>query len=296
MYFVNPRLQHAVTQSLRNWIFTLRSFIYVWNKLKNNGFKYISPRCFNQDPVENFFSCVRSHGVRNTNPTCSGFISSTKSLLINNLVSPHSPGSNCDEDDTIGVLSTLKSFFEKRITVEEQATFNIMEISSSTPVQRHATDFTTPYVAGAVAKKILKRLECSECRMKMESGTVLSQNTLIRNRQYKDNKLFHPTSNFTNAFHRLASTLHHILPSLVTNVGIKRQIRQSIDKANYSDIFCGEHPEYAENFIKITFNVIFFYYIRNINCILYGNDVRQKDLHVVTRLAYTKLCKKRAIK
>lgn len=185
----------------------------------------------------------------------------------------HSPGSNCEKDETIGVLSTLKSFFKKRITVEEQATFNIMEIPSSTPV-RHATDFTTPYVAGAVAKKILQRLEGSEYRMKIESGTVLSQNILIRNRQYKDNKLFHPTSNFTNAFHRLTSTLHHILPSLVTNVGIKRQILQSIDKANYSDIFCGEHPEYAENFIKITFNVIFFDYIRNINCILYGKDVR----------------------
>jgi hypothetical protein len=67
----------------------LHGFVYIWNKLKQN-FKYMAPRGFNQDPVEIFFSCIRSHGVGNTRPTCSSFISSYKALLVNNLVSPHS--------------------------------------------------------------------------------------------------------------------------------------------------------------------------------------------------------------
>ncbi|KAJ8914162.1 hypothetical protein NQ315_016241 [Exocentrus adspersus] len=109
MYFTTSS-SRTVTPSITNWEFTLRGFIYIWKLLKSKGFKYMSPRNFNQDPLENFFGLIRSHGVRNTNPSCTAFISSTKTLLINNFLSSHSAGSNCEEDESDGVLDTLREF------------------------------------------------------------------------------------------------------------------------------------------------------------------------------------------
>ncbi|CAH1383591.1 unnamed protein product [Tenebrio molitor] len=67
---------------LKNWVFSLRGLIYLTPKLFSANLTKFAPRCFNQDPVENFFSCIRSYGFRNTNPTCSSFITSCKSLIL----------------------------------------------------------------------------------------------------------------------------------------------------------------------------------------------------------------------
>lgn len=46
---------------------------------------------------ENFFGCIRSHGVRNTNPNILSFVNSFKSLIINNYLSTLTSG-NCEND------------------------------------------------------------------------------------------------------------------------------------------------------------------------------------------------------
>lgn len=72
--FKKPDGRYYVPPSINNWITTLQGFKYVWRKLNAVGFEFLCPRNLNQDPVENFFSCIRSHGVRNINPTCASFI------------------------------------------------------------------------------------------------------------------------------------------------------------------------------------------------------------------------------
>ena len=39
---------------LTNWIFSIHNLEYIWRKLRGKGFKYLTPRNFNQDPLENF--------------------------------------------------------------------------------------------------------------------------------------------------------------------------------------------------------------------------------------------------
>ncbi|CAH1382042.1 unnamed protein product [Tenebrio molitor] len=92
-----------ITPSIKNWAHNIRACIYLRSKLFSLGFKRFAMRNFNQDPIENFFSCIRSHGVRNTNPNCSAFITTFKSLLVNNLVSRRSIGANCEEDESEGI-------------------------------------------------------------------------------------------------------------------------------------------------------------------------------------------------
>ena len=76
-----------------------------WKKLHLVGFKKHCTRNFNQDPVENFFACIRMQGVRNVNPTCTSFKNSLKTLIVNNFSSKNSPMANCEHDD-IEVLWT----------------------------------------------------------------------------------------------------------------------------------------------------------------------------------------------
>jgi hypothetical protein len=66
---------------LKNWTASVRGMIHITGKLFEN-FGNFPSRCFNQDPVEIFFSCIRSYGIRNTNPTCTAFASSCKALLL----------------------------------------------------------------------------------------------------------------------------------------------------------------------------------------------------------------------
>lgn len=58
--------------------------------------------------MENLFGALRSIGC--SKPTCGSFIMAYKTLLLNNLVSAHSPGANY-EDFTEGTLSTYKNVF-----------------------------------------------------------------------------------------------------------------------------------------------------------------------------------------
>ncbi|GLV34062.1 hypothetical protein CBL_05082 [Carabus blaptoides fortunei] len=92
------RKDSELPPSLTNWIATLNGFGYLWKTLVNNGFSSVNLRGFNQDPLENFFGSIRSHLGCNTNPTSAAFVSSFKTLCINNFVSANFFGCNCEQD------------------------------------------------------------------------------------------------------------------------------------------------------------------------------------------------------
>lgn len=108
MQYVNKTKR--VIPSVINWIKTIKGLQILCKRLLKDGLKCILLRNFNQDPKEKFFGSIRSHGVRNIKPTCSNFICSFKSLLLNNLTSNHSFGSNCEKDNCDGILDNLKQF------------------------------------------------------------------------------------------------------------------------------------------------------------------------------------------
>nr|CAI5819814.1 unnamed protein product [Callosobruchus analis] len=126
-----------------------------------DSMKFFCPQngsAFNQHLPENFFSYIRSHGVRNTNPDVSHFVSSFKSLVINNCMSTHSPGSNCQKDITVRNLDTSHNFLTNTPQVSRQ-----IVPQSRTKLSR----CSVVYISGAIFK-ILKRSKtisnCEECR------------------------------------------------------------------------------------------------------------------------------------
>ncbi|KAF9797686.1 hypothetical protein SFRURICE_017881 [Spodoptera frugiperda] len=71
--------------SIKNWINNIKTFKEMWVDLNtNHNVNSLLTRNFNQDPLENFFSSIRSNGIRNTNPSCNQFINAYKTLIINN--------------------------------------------------------------------------------------------------------------------------------------------------------------------------------------------------------------------
>lgn len=114
MRFVDPKTKQPVKciPSLKNWIFTIRGFRNIWKIMDNEGIKFLKTRNINQDPLENFFGMIRSHGRRNINPSCSQFCGSYKTLLINNCTAKKSVGSNCENINDGDLLFSLKQFLE----------------------------------------------------------------------------------------------------------------------------------------------------------------------------------------
>ncbi|XP_016657074.1 uncharacterized protein LOC107882746 [Acyrthosiphon pisum] len=108
MKFVGKNGKPVKVPTLTNWITTIKGFQTLSKLLDSKGIKSFLPRHCNQDSLESLFGGARS--VSCQNPTCSIFISSYKTLLLNNLVSTHSPGSNCEEF-TESSLLTYKNLF-----------------------------------------------------------------------------------------------------------------------------------------------------------------------------------------
>lgn len=100
--------------SLRTTLRTVNNVEYLIQKLfKDYNIKSVWMWHLNQDPLENFFGAIQSHGCRNTNPTVAGFESSFAALLINNLSGQHSPGSNCEEDNCQSIFNSMETMFKK---------------------------------------------------------------------------------------------------------------------------------------------------------------------------------------
>lgn len=294
MFYSSGQSQKIITPSLKNWQHTINSFIYIWQILRNNGFSYFSPRSFNQDPVENFFSLIRSHNVTNANPTCSAFISSVKTLIINNFMSSHSLGSNCENDESSGLLDTFREFIHIK-----QGPFKPPNIKTPVYPNKHFTnretdiDLATPYVAGVVIKKLYKKHSCDDCASILQSKEDLPENILIRKRQYSKGSLISPSATFINSFKLISENVYSMMPSIINSYGIKKSLKSNINETNFNSLFCKDHSAMVSKFVSISINICLFHYIKTVNNILSGKDIRYKNLDILTNLAFSKYEKRR---
>ena len=109
MKFVHPStLKDENVPTLRNWVWTIEGIESLIKKIANKyGVNSIWLRHLNQDPIENFFGSIRSHGCRNVNPSVEKFESAFTTLLINSLSSVHAPGANCETDKCVALSNII---------------------------------------------------------------------------------------------------------------------------------------------------------------------------------------------
>ena len=255
---------------IKNWILTLRGFTYLWNKLKNvHKFQFLIPRNINQDSIECFFGSIRSQGVRNTNPTALQFVSSFKTLLINNFSYVKSIG-NCEIDDCT-VLDNLKSFLEGPVTnVNADDLFNIpisLDIPSSV-LKSKLNSFTFGYVGGYIARSILKSIGgCKCCKNDIIKKTL--ENSLIKARSYTKKSLKNPSKIFEEIIEHIFMILSYYTPLICHLPNISQKLNLAIEINVEIKLNCTVH-NLKDIIKKKVINFFLFTYTEKINSLLKG--------------------------
>ncbi|XP_026475945.1 uncharacterized protein LOC113381195 [Ctenocephalides felis] len=225
MQFVKSR-GFAKPPCIKNWISTIEGLNYIWNKLKCvQGFSYLCTRNFNQDPLENFFDCIRSHGGSNTNPSCHSFVSAFRTLLVNNLSSRHSPSSNCEIDDTTGLLATFRVFLNNEDVLETDTLIN-MSIASEPFIFQDMSLYSktaNAYVAGYCTKKLLGYVgECHICASELLGDPIgRDEASWIASRDYTGHSLLVPGTVFFDLFIKCSQVLDHFIKDLCIDGNVR---------------------------------------------------------------------------
>lgn len=222
MRFYCPQKQRlSVVPSIKNFITTLKGFIYLFKKIlveyKN---KFILVRAFQQDALENLFGCIRNYSGRENRPSALHFITSFKALIANNFMSTHSPGANCEEDNSEGALENLRYFLTSEILpgVESIETdIDEFEIPPSAVSYRTSklSRCTFTYISGFIARKVLKKIHCDNCRNNMLFREHNVDLDFIDARQYNFSKLTTPGTYFTFLCQQSLVRLFYLIPRLV---------------------------------------------------------------------------------
>lgn len=245
----------------------------MWEMLKKKGFKYLCLRRINQDPLENFFGRIRSHGVRNVNPTCYSFICAYKSLIINNFSSCHSINANC-EDDENSVLDNLKCLltdssednFEEN-TFDDSLVYN--SNSPLEPIDNNAVIVTHSYIAGFLAKKKNVVGNCPTCMNQLQATKKTDEHTFISDMEYGPNRLISPKTQFRRTFSNMSIIFMQNIKQYILEKAVKKKLSIILKKKLYNPFLCKNH-----NVFDVCIDLfLFFYlnrYLKNINLVLKG--------------------------
>jgi len=252
----------------------------LWNK----GIKSLLPRHLNQDSLECFFGSVKS--VCCSKPTCSLFISAYKTLLLNNLVSSHSPGANCEEFNEDSLMSYKNLFsFEQEHPKPIFTSFNFPEkqVAESTSTTKDLRDLTHTYVAGYIIRKLNKCVfkNCKTCLQQLCSDEALNEHALIEAREYQSLRpsLKYPAATFKYLVQDIISYTSKILPSICHYSQLRQSLVADIlTKFNVDILHCSKHEtDFNKKIVKCIVELIINHWCTEVNRILMGK--RKIRLH-----------------
>lgn len=286
-YFNKDKKKLVKVPSIKNLIHTIKGFIYLKSVLLENfKFKFILTRFFNQDPLENFFSYVRAHGVRNILPGSSHFMSSFKTLLVNNFLTYHSPFSNCEKDNTSMLLGNLKSFLTTNIEIDVDTTLqnlntdDVQSQFSAIPLHKRTklNKCTITYYAGYVAKKVSvlvgRKFNCATCKNNLTACSSTANTDFIEAREYKPNLLLRPGSFLVFIVNQAVSHLYYLIPRIANQKYISRfLINVLLKKIDFRPINCPEH-NLKIYICNILVRCCLYFWCKKINKIANGKDLK----------------------
>lgn len=288
----------SIVPSITHWIQTLENMQYMLDRLSQQyGLTSVWMRHFNQDPLENFFGSIRSHGYRNTSPSCAGFEAAFAALLINNLSGAHSPGSNC-EQDSCSVFKSLKTlFFQKafqtsNINVEIDfddiinCSFNNFENKISNPKIKAQLEYVTGYVLRNLKRKVFKN--CNVCNTCLYSEDQEQNYVTVREHIKNKRCLTYPKTDLIECFSIIQETVMYMLKKDCTRQYIRLYIKTILaTNVNYNFIKCNTHKnDLILKLEDICINFFLCNWCKDVNRLLKGvrSDYDQNDS--VQKLAF----------
>lgn len=233
---INKRLQ-----TIDNWVTTLESFIKLWTDLRDIGVNFFYTRNLNQDPLENFFGRIRALNHRNNKPDPYTFTCSFKSLIISDVLGPHSAGSNCEDDVGVTLLNSellLAVPYNSSETGDDRdaadacspvaGTSTARPSVAAAPSQPAASSAAAPsllqqarrerinvhssaFTAGFVSRKLLQKFKCQSCKnaiLTSQHGDVHSWIAARERDLLKGPNLKYPTCRFVRLFRDLIKIIN----------------------------------------------------------------------------------------
>lgn len=287
--------------SIKNWIHNIKCFMELWDDLKNNHDVHnLLTRNFNQDPLENFFSSIRSNGVRNTNPDCNQFVNCYKTLIINNYNSPHSPAANCEADQD-NCMQSLQSMIygnqddpQVDFACEVDSLLNLISDLKQNDSLLHAE--SKKYVTGYLIKKCKSKIfkNCCNCRNDLIRAEI-DFDSFNYEVDYTKKSLYHPSERFVSLMIDVYYVIAACLREFPQSNCLKLKINFFIDCAcDFSVISCEKHKTELIKYIKnISMNILIHSWCKGVNRILNGKETKFDQNDFVKKQAYDYYIKRR---
>lgn len=220
MHFVDANGKTTTPPSLKNWIVTLTSIHDVFTYLNNKyGISFLRTRFLNQDPLENFFGQMRQHGGRNINPSPVVFAGNFKTLLINNYVSSHSLGANCENEESHSLINNVKQFLNQTAPIIEDISFQSSSYEApSLNVVSYVDKISVGYISGFITKKIRSFYKCTICKDNIICKDKVSEwHDLVVEKEFSDcvpYRLRYCTPNFIKTIYVSYKIVLDLLPTI----------------------------------------------------------------------------------
>lgn len=298
--FISIKGKEGSVPSVTNWLRTLEGIELLKEKLfTEHKVKSFWMRHLNQDPLENFFGCIRSHGSRNVSPTPSGFESAFASLLINNLSSNHSVGSNCEEDDC-KIFQSMDCLLKKDLNDSISTEINYIDFDD---INCEIIDFNDKrrnpriisqlsYVTGYVLKKAKQKVfkNCKKCKeLLFNNNDATELNEYIRIREFSSSlkSLTYPSENTIKLFSAIQDVLTSILKKKSELPSLKSYMTTILYTViDFNFLTCPDHRKELIEFI-FEFGSRFFInnWCREVNFLLNGTRTEKADTDIIKELA-----------
>lgn len=263
----------------------------IYQYLQTKGIKSILPRNLNQDSLENFFGSSRNIGCRNVNPSCHAFASSYKTLLLNNLMSIHSPGNNCEEDFATSCLSSYHEIFINSNTENSNTNENIVchDFPQKPCIQNqhginveYLTSQTHTYISGYILKKInLLLLKNCSCLAQLCSTQSNNNHNLITAREYSQTfiSLKYPNKIFCSLVQKVIDLVSEKLPTICHTLNLKATLINIVFKLiNLNILKCQLHEQmFGQIFLNFTIKFLIYNFCNSVNKILNGKQSINKN-------------------
>lgn len=254
--------------------------------MSDNGVNSLLLRNFNQDPLENLFGALRALGYRNINPNCSMFASSYRTLVLNNLMSSHSPGGNCEDDLGGNGLIHFQNLFNTYADEQTEHNNGVVERVADGPLKiksNYNADLmklesqTKNFIAGYIVKRLNATFlkNCTSCLTVICTITHSEEHELTEKRDYMlggKYNLKYPSLSFCRLIQGIIDLIGQRLPSICHHKSLKYQLIEIIN-TNYDTniLSCATHgPLFGKKLTEFIIKLIVHSWCTQINRILAG--------------------------
>lgn len=267
--------------SQQGWIHTMNAIEKLWKNLQAMNVNSLSTRRLNQDPLENFFGCVRYNCGSNNNPTIQQFVAGVKTAIISNL--RHAGQKKNCEDDTAVLSNNLCSFLTSDTVLKsfEPIEMDYIDIEKLSADAVEAVEQATPesqacgYVCGFIFKK-LRNNNCADCKKTFITDTQEAIHIFTSLKEYDT---VHESLNYVNkevvrCVEAMATLINNHLMKYGWKPQLKYNIMVALDALDFQFLMkCPNHLEKNRDHIK---NCTFYICIKR-HIILRNREMEEED-------------------